>query len=70
MRQYFERVLKRSTTSLWVRNIQMGVSATALAYLGVACSDSETVRARGFFAGYCLWPGDHTNLSSNVKPPA
>jgi len=32
---YFERILKGSTTSLWMRNVQMGVTSLVLGLLGV-----------------------------------
>jgi hypothetical protein len=52
---YFEKILKnsRSSTSVWMRNIQMGMTSISLAYVGVFFSaDSSQVLAHGFFYGY------------------
>jgi solute carrier family 35 (UDP-sugar transporter), member A1/2/3 len=49
---YFEKILKGSKTSLWMRNIQMGISSTILATISVYVSDSEAVGTNGFFFGY------------------
>jgi len=50
---YFERILKNSTTSLWMRNIQMGISSIFVAFLGVFfSSDRHIVFQNGFFYGY------------------
>jgi len=50
---YFEKILKDSVTSLWVRNIQMGLSSIVLAFLGIYFSgEGEVVMKNGFFAGY------------------
>jgi UDP-sugar transporter A1/2/3 len=50
---YFERILKNSGTSLWMRNIQMGVSSIVLGFAGVFLSgDRAQVLDRGFFFGY------------------
>jgi UDP-sugar transporter A1/2/3 len=50
---YFERILKNSTTSLWMRNIQMGLSSIVVAFLGVFfSSDRHIVLQYGFFYGY------------------
>jgi UDP-sugar transporter A1/2/3 len=35
---YFERILKGSQTSLWMRNVQMGLSTIPLAIFGVTLS--------------------------------
>ena len=50
---WFEKILKGSTTSLWVRNIQMGASSLVMGMLGVfLSSDRESVVSNGFFFGY------------------
>ena len=51
---YFERILKSSGgTSLWMRNIQMGISSIILGFAGVFLStDRPQVLERGFFFGY------------------
>ena len=49
---YFERILKGSSTTLWIRNIQMGLPSVILAFLGVYTKDHKAVYERGFFGGY------------------
>ncbi|XP_060739078.1 CMP-sialic acid transporter [Tachysurus vachellii] len=52
---YFEKVLKSSETSLWVRNIQMYLSGIAITLLGVFVTDGSQVMEKGFFFGYTPW---------------
>uniref|UniRef100_A0A3Q3KD65 Uncharacterized protein n=1 Tax=Monopterus albus TaxID=43700 RepID=A0A3Q3KD65_MONAL len=49
---YFEKVLKSSDTSLWVRNIQMYLSGIVVTLIGVYMNDSEEILEKGFFFGY------------------
>lgn len=49
---YFEMLLKSSSTSLWIRNIQMGIPSIALSLLSVIIKDGSTVMVNGFFQGY------------------
>jgi UDP-sugar transporter A1/2/3 len=49
---WFEKILKGSRTSLWVRNVQMGLPSTFIALLTVLGKDSGAVRSGGFFQGY------------------
>mmetsp|Transcript_51964 Transcript_51964/g.62494 ORF Transcript_51964/g.62494 Transcript_51964/m.62494 type:complete len:403 (+) Transcript_51964:140-1348(+) len=49
---YFEKILKGSKTSLWLRNIQMGLPSIIIAYITVLVHDGAEIRTRGFFAGY------------------
>eukprot|EP00300_Choanocystis_sp_HF-7_P037253 c53305_g1_i1.p1 GENE.c53305_g1_i1~~c53305_g1_i1.p1 ORF type:complete len:357 (+),score=61.32 c53305_g1_i1:32-1072(+) len=49
---FFEKILKGSTTTLWVRNVQMGITSVLLALLNVYTSDFAEVSAKGFFFGY------------------
>lgn len=49
---YFEKVLKSSDTSLWVRNIQMYISGIIVTLVGVFLNDGENVLEKGFFYGY------------------
>lgn len=50
---FFEKVLKTSGTSLWVRNIQMGFTSILLGFAGIYFSgDSDSVLQNGFFYGY------------------
>ncbi|XP_057678799.1 CMP-sialic acid transporter [Corythoichthys intestinalis] len=52
---YFEKVLKSSDTSLWVRNIQMYLSGIACTLMGVLLNDGDKVIEHGFFYGYTPW---------------
>lgn len=50
---YFEKILKNSRTSLWMRNLQMGVSSILGGFLAIYFSgDWPSVRDNGFFFGY------------------
>ncbi|XP_074471879.1 CMP-sialic acid transporter [Sebastes fasciatus] len=52
---YFEKVLKSSDTSLWVRNIQMYLSGILVTLIGVFVTDGEKILEKGFFFGYTPW---------------
>ncbi|XP_034555208.1 CMP-sialic acid transporter [Notolabrus celidotus] len=52
---YFEKVLKSSDTSLWVRNIQMYLSGILVTLIGVFINDGDHVMEKGFFFGYTPW---------------
>jgi len=39
---YFEKVLKGSKTSIWVRNVQLGMFGTILGTIGLFLSDYDT----------------------------
>ncbi|XP_051500846.1 CMP-sialic acid transporter [Myxocyprinus asiaticus] len=52
---YFEKVLKSSDTSLWVRNIQMYLSGILVTLIGVYMTDGTKVLEKGFFYGYTSW---------------
>ncbi|XP_062857105.1 CMP-sialic acid transporter [Trichomycterus rosablanca] len=52
---YFEKVLKSSETSLWVRNIQMYLSGIVITLIGVYMTDGQQVMEKGFFYGYTSW---------------
>ncbi len=51
---FFEKVLKNSGTSLWMRNVQMGISSILLGVIGIFANsgDREIVSQNGFFFGY------------------
>uniref|UniRef100_A0A8C5QVS5 Solute carrier family 35 member A1 n=1 Tax=Leptobrachium leishanense TaxID=445787 RepID=A0A8C5QVS5_9ANUR len=51
---YFEKVLKSSDTSLWVRNIQMYLSGIVVTLAVVLLTDGPQVIEKGFFYGYNL----------------
>ncbi|EMP24414.1 CMP-sialic acid transporter [Chelonia mydas] len=54
---YFEKVLKSSDTSLWVRNIQMYLSGIVVTLVGVYMSEGAQVLEKGFFYGYTYYVG-------------
>ncbi|GCB73305.1 CMP-sialic acid transporter [Scyliorhinus torazame] len=61
---YFEKVLKSSDTSLWVRNIQMYMSGIVVTAFGVYLSDGAQVMEKGFFYGYTHWVWFVVSLAS------
>lgn len=71
---YFEKVLKSSDTSLWVRNIQMYLSGIVVTLVGVYLSDGAEIKEKGFFYGYtyyvwfviCKYPGIKGSLVDSV----
>lgn len=44
---YFEKILKGSQTSLWLRNVQMGLPSIIIAYLTIYGKDSVAVAKQG-----------------------
>lgn len=52
MAVYFEMMLKQSDASLWLRNIQLGVWATAIAAASVALQDDPLMPTRGMLHGF------------------
>ncbi|XP_006975372.1 CMP-sialic acid transporter isoform X1 [Peromyscus maniculatus bairdii] len=52
---YFEKVLKSSDTSLWVRNIQMYLSGIVVTLVGTYLSDGAEIQQKGFFYGYTYY---------------
>eukprot|EP01038_Epipyxis_sp_PR26KG_P010847 gene10847-14560_t len=50
---YFERIIRTSGTSLWMRNVQMGVSSIIVGFAGIYMSgELPGVMTNGFFYGY------------------
>ena len=49
---YFEKILKGSDVTLWIRNIQMGLPSVIIALATVYIEDSRKVYQKGFFVGY------------------
>jgi len=49
---YFEKILKGSSTTLWIRNIQMGLPSILIAYITVLLKDSAAIAEQGFLGGY------------------
>jgi UDP-sugar transporter A1/2/3 len=49
---YFERVLKGSQTSLWVRNIQLGVFGAICSFVLMVLNDYSLIAEQGLLYGY------------------
>lgn len=49
---YFEKILKGSKTSLWLRNVQMGLPSVGIALITVFAKDSAAIGTQGFLGGY------------------
>ncbi|XP_072305524.1 UDP-galactose translocator [Eucyclogobius newberryi] len=49
---YFEKILKGSSASVWVRNVQLGMFGTTLGLLGMWWNDGPGIAHNGFFFGY------------------
>ena len=49
---YFEKILKGSDVSVWIRNIQLGVFGMVFGYLTMYISDGQEVKTKGFLFGY------------------
>ena len=49
---YFEKILKGSTASVWLRNIQLGIFGSLCAFIGMILYDGSTIQDVGFFHGY------------------
>lgn len=49
---YFEKMLKGSSTSLWMRNVQMGLPSIIIAFITVYVEDGAIIAEKGFFVGY------------------
>ncbi|XP_051990500.1 UDP-N-acetylglucosamine transporter-like [Xyrauchen texanus] len=49
---YFEKILKETKQSVWVRNIQLGMFGLMFGLVGVWVYDGERVRQNGLFQGY------------------
>ncbi|KAB0386362.1 hypothetical protein FD755_001318 [Muntiacus reevesi] len=49
---YFEKILKETKQSVWIRNIQLGFFGSIFGLMGVYVYDGELVSKNGFFQGY------------------
>uniref|UniRef100_A0A8K9Y4B6 Solute carrier family 35 member 2 n=1 Tax=Oncorhynchus mykiss TaxID=8022 RepID=A0A8K9Y4B6_ONCMY len=49
---YFEKILKGSSASVWMRNIQLGIFGTLLGLLGMWWNDGLAIAEKGFLFGY------------------
>ncbi len=67
---YFEKVLKGSETSLWIRNVQMYLFGIASGIFAVVTKDGRNVMEHGFLYGYNGYVfgviGKYTKTSQSV----
>ncbi|XP_067952169.1 UDP-N-acetylglucosamine transporter-like [Watersipora subatra] len=49
---YFEKILKGSVQSVWLRNVQLGSLGTVIGLVTLFLKDSKSVSEHGFFYGY------------------
>jgi UDP-sugar transporter A1/2/3 len=49
---YFEKILKTSETSMWVRNIQLGISGAFFSLVGMVAYDIQPIMDGGLLQGY------------------
>ncbi|CAF1025986.1 unnamed protein product [Adineta ricciae] len=49
---YFEKILKGSDVSVWIRNIQLGVFGMFFGVLTTYLTEGAEIKAKGFFFGY------------------
>ena len=49
---WFEKILKTSKTSVWARNVQLGLIGGSLGLAGAIIKDGAAIRAYGFLQGY------------------
>ncbi|XP_068593966.1 solute carrier family 35 member A3b isoform X2 [Cebidichthys violaceus] len=49
---YFEKILKETKQSVWVRNIQLGLFGFVFAFIGMIVYEGQKVRESGMFQGY------------------
>ncbi|KAJ8418992.1 hypothetical protein AAFF_G00004910 [Aldrovandia affinis] len=49
---YFEKILKQTKQSVWIRNIQLGMLGMVFGLMGVFVYDGDRVRESGMFQGY------------------
>ncbi|XP_005094970.1 UDP-N-acetylglucosamine transporter [Aplysia californica] len=51
---YFEKILKGTRQSVWLRNIQLGALGAVIGLVTMYVKDGATVQEKGFFNGYDL----------------
>ena len=49
---YFEKILKGTSGSIWLRNIQMGIFGVILGVIGMLVNDGAKIHEKGFLFGY------------------
>lgn len=52
---YFEKILKGTQQSVWLRNVQLGGIGTVVGYITMVLTDRKQVEEKGFFFGYDSW---------------
>lgn len=52
---YFEKMLKTSDLSVWMRNIQLSLLSLPLSFAGSLITDGSDISNKGFFFGYDLF---------------
>jgi len=52
---YFEKILKGSGTSVWIRNVQLSLCSIPFASITCLLNDRESVRTNGYFHGYDMF---------------
>ncbi|KAL4226881.1 hypothetical protein ACF0H5_014859 [Mactra antiquata] len=52
---YFEKILKGTKQSVWLRNIQLGVLGTIIGLVTMEIKEGDKLREVGFFHGYDSW---------------
>jgi len=51
---YFEKVVKRSSKSLWARNVQLAIFGTFFSILACVHNDASRIVQEGYFTGYTI----------------
>lgn len=49
---WFEKMLKTTRTSVWMRNLQLSTISLVFAFASIVINDAETVRTEGMFRGF------------------
>ena len=49
---YFEKILKGTKQTIWLRNVQLGFIGMIIGSITMQINDGATVREKGFFLGY------------------
>lgn len=54
---YFEKILKQSNISVWMRNVQLSLLSIPFGLISCYVKDSDGISENGFFHGYDLFVG-------------
>lgn len=49
---YFEKILKGSEISIWMRNVQLSLCSLPIGFIGCYLNDGKKIHKNGFFFGY------------------